>query len=77
MNYEVILKTICVIVGIFLIVVVLLQRSQQSGLIGDVTNAEHIKKRGFELFLYHCTIIGIIILFGCALLYGMGIGGAF
>lgn len=77
MNFELILKIACTIIAILLIIAIILQPSQQSGLIGDVTDAEKFEKRGFELFLFRFTIIAIILLFTLALLYGMGIGGAF
>lgn len=77
MNFELILKIICVILGVLLIVAIGLQPSQKSGLIGDVSDVERFERRGLQLFLYRFTIITIILLFTCALLYGMGIGGAF
>ena len=77
MNLEIILKIISVIIGAVLIITIAYQPSQKTGLIGDVSGVEKMKKRGFNLFLYRFTIIGIILLFTCALLYGMGIGGAF
>lgn len=77
MNFELILKIICAILGVLLIVAIGLQPSQKSGLIGDVSDVERFERRGLQLFLYRFTIITIILLFTCALLYGMGIGGAF
>lgn len=77
MNFELILKIICAILGILLIIAIGLQPSQKSGLIGDVSDVERFERRGLQLFLYRFTIITIILLFTCALLYGMGIGGAF
>lgn len=77
MNFELILKIICVILGVLLIITIGLQPSQKSGLIGDVSDVERFERRGLQLFLYRFTIITIILLFTCALLYGMGIGGAF
>lgn len=77
MNFELILKIICAILGVLLIIAIGLQPSQKSGLIGDVSNVERFERRGLQLFLYRFTIITIILLFTCALLYGMGIGGAF
>ncbi len=77
MNFELILKIICAILGVLLIIAIGLQPSQKSGLIGDVSDVERFERRGLQLFLYRFTIITIILLFTCALLYGMGIGGAF
>lgn len=77
MNFELILKIICVILGVLLIIAIGLQPSQKSGLIGDVSDVERFERRGLQLFLCRFTIITIILLFTCALLYGMGIGGAF
>lgn len=77
MNFELILKIICAILGVLLIIAIGLQPSQKSGLIGDVNDVERFERRGLQLFLYRFTIITIILLFTCALLYGMGIGGAF
>lgn len=77
MNFELILKIICAILGVLLIIAIGLQPSQKSGLIGDLSDVERFERRGLQLFLYRFTIITIILLFTCALLYGMGIGGAF
>lgn len=77
MNFEVILKMICVVVGILLIIAIALQPSQKSGLIGDVNDSERVERRDEQLFFFRFTIIGIIVLFAAALLFGMGIGGAF
>ena len=69
MNFELILRIICVVLSILIIIAIALQPSQQSGLIGDVSNVERFEKRGFRLFLHRFTIISIILLFTCALLY--------
>lgn len=77
MNFELIIKIACVVLAILIIIAIAMQPSQQSGLIGDVTDAQKFEKRGFELFLFRFTIIAIIVFFALAILYGMGIGGAF
>ena len=77
MNYELMLQYATVAIGILLILVIALQPTQKTGLIGDATDVEKREKRGFELFLYKSTIVLIILFFTTAILYGMGIGGAF
>lgn len=58
-----------VVISVLLILAVILQPSQKSGLIGDATDIEKREKRGSELFLYRLTIVLIILLFSVALLY--------
>lgn len=63
------------VIAILLIVVVVLQPSQKTGLIGDATDIEKREKRGAELFLYRTTIVLIILFFGLSLFYGLIISG--
>lgn len=56
-------------VSVLLIITVMLQPSQRTGLIGDTTDAERRVKRGFELFLYRLTVIFIILLIGLSILF--------
>lgn len=58
------------VVSVLIILVVLLQPSQKTGLIGDATDIEKRKKRGAELFLYRFTIILIILFIALCLIYG-------
>ncbi len=60
-----------IIVSILLILAVILQPSQKTGLIGDATDIEKRKKRGAELFLYRATIVLIILFFALSLLYAL------
>ena len=62
MQYDLItfLKVLVIIVSVLLIMVVLLQPSKKTGLIGDTTDAEKRVKRGFELLLHRFTIVLII-----------------
>ncbi len=71
------LKIFMLILAVLLIVVVILQPSQKSGLIGDATDIEKREKRGFELFLYRSTIILIILFIGTALTFGAAQAGLF
>ncbi len=58
------------IVSILIIVAVLLQPSQKTGLIGDATDIEKREKRGAELFLYRLTMVLIFVFIGISLFYG-------
>ncbi len=58
------------IVSILIIVAVLLQPSQKTGLIGDATDIEKREKRGAELFLYRLTMVLIFLFIGISLFYG-------
>ncbi len=60
---------VMVIISILLILSILLQPSQKSGLIGDATDIEKREKRGSELFLYRLTIILSILFFTLSLAY--------
>lgn len=63
------------IISVLLILAVVLQPSQKTGLIGDATDIEKREKRGAELFLYRATIILMILFFGLSLTYGAVISG--
>ncbi len=58
------------IVSILIIVAVLLQPSQKTGLIGDATDIEKREKRGAELFLYRLTMVLIVLFIALCLVYG-------
>ncbi len=58
------------IVSVLIIVAVLLQPSQKTGLIGDATDIEKREKRGAELFLYRLTMVLIFVFIGISLFYG-------
>ncbi len=60
---------VMVVISILLILSILLQPSQKSGLIGDATDMEKREKRGSELFLYRSTIILSILFFTFSLAY--------
>lgn len=77
MMLESYLKIFMLILSILIIVVVILQPSQKSGLIGDATDIEKREKRGFELFLYRSTIILIILFIGTAVTFGAAQAGLF
>lgn len=68
---ELFLLVSLVIISILVILAVLLQPSQKTGLIGDATEVEKREKRGAELFLYRATIILIILFFSVSLLYAL------
>lgn len=70
-----IIEIVVVITSVLLVIAVLLQPSQKTGLIGDATDSEKRTKRGFELFLHKFTIFLIVTLFGFSLLYGSVISG--
>ncbi len=61
--------TLC-IVSVLIIVAVLLQPSQKTGLIGDATDIEKREKRGAELFLYRLTMVLIFVFIALSLFYG-------
>ncbi len=69
------LKLIMIVLSVLLIIVVLLQPSQKTGLMGDATDIEKRTKRGFELFLFRSTIILIILFIGTAILFGAAEAG--
>lgn len=75
MTIELILKAITVISAILIIVCVVLQPSQKTGLMGDATDMDKREKRGTELFLYRATIVLIIIFFASALMFGAAQAG--
>lgn len=64
------LKGFIFVISITLIIVVLIQPSQKTGLIGDATDSEKREKRGFELFLYRTTIVLIFFLITSSVLFG-------
>ncbi|MGL4589773.1 MAG: preprotein translocase subunit SecG [Mycoplasmatales bacterium] len=57
------LKALVIIISFLLLVVIYLQPSQKTGLIGDTTDAEVRVKRGFELVLFRTTIFLITCFF--------------
>ncbi len=71
------LKMFILLISVLLIIVVILQPSQKSGLIGDATDIEKREKRGFELFLYRSTIILIILFIGTSITFGAAQAGLF
>ncbi len=64
------IKGFMALISVLIIIVVLLQPSQKTGLMGDATDIEKREKRGFELFLYRSTIVLMILFIGTAVLYG-------
>lgn len=64
------LKICIFVIAIVLIIAVLIQPSQKTGLIGDATDSEKHEKRGFELFLYRSTIVLIFLLITSSILFG-------
>lgn len=70
MSVSLILKGIMAVLSVIIIIVILLQPSQKTGLMGDATDIEKREKRGFELFLYRSTIVLSIVFIGTAILYG-------
>lgn len=66
--------TLC-IVSLLIIISVVLQPSQKTGLIGDATDIEKREKRGAELFLFRATIFLTIIFFALSLVYAMTVAG--
>lgn len=70
----IIIITLCII-SVLLILSVILQPSQKTGLIGDATDIEKREKRGSELFLFRATIILTILFFGLSLTYGAVVSG--
>ncbi len=71
------LKGFIFVISIVLILVVLIQPSQKTGLIGDATDSEKHEKRGFELFLYRTTIVLIFLLIVTSILFGAINAGLF
>ncbi len=71
------LKGFIFVVSIVLILVVLIQPSQKTGLIGDATDSERHEKRGFELFLYRSTVVLIFLLISSSVLFGAISSGFF
>ncbi len=70
MSLTLFIKGFVAILAVLIIVVVLLQPSQKTGLMGDATDIEKREKRGFELFLFRATIILTILFIGTSILYG-------
>ncbi len=70
MTISLAIKGLMAVISVLIIVVVLLQPSQKTGLMGDATDIEKREKRGFELFLYRSTIVLMIVFIGTAVLYG-------
>lgn len=75
MTIELILKSITIISAILIIICVVLQPSQKTGLMGDATDMDKREKRGMELFLYRSTILLIIVFFASALMFGAAQAG--
>ena len=75
MTIELLLKVVDVILAVLIIIAVLLQPSQKTGLIGDATDIEKREKRGVELFLFRSTIILVILFISTALLFGVAQAG--
>lgn len=75
MTIEFLLKMMDLVFAVLIIVAVLLQPSQKTGLIGDATDIEKRQKRGFELFLFRATVILIILFISTALLFGAAEAG--
>lgn len=71
------LKVFIFVISIVLILVVLIQPSQKTGLIGDATDSEKHEKRGFELYLYRATIVLIFLLITSSILFGAVSSGFF
>lgn len=71
------LKGFILVISIVLILVVLVQPSQRTGLIGDATDSEKHEKRGLELYLYRSTIVLIFLLITASLLFGAISSGFF
>ncbi|MFV0288411.1 MAG: preprotein translocase subunit SecG [Mycoplasmatales bacterium] len=63
------------IIAVLVIIAIILQPSQKSGLIGDATDVEKREKRGAELFLYRSTIILTILFFTLSLVYALVVSG--
>ncbi len=64
------LKGFIFVVAVLLILVVIIQPSQKTGLIGDATDSEKHEKRGFELFLYRSTVVLIFLFISSSILFG-------
>lgn len=75
MTIESLFKLICVLSAILIIVAVVMQPSQKTGLMGDATDMDKREKRGMELFMYRATIVLIILFFTSALLFGAAQAG--
>ncbi len=68
-----IIEFLMIIFSFILILIVILQPSQRTGLIGDATDSEKRVKRGFELFLFRSTIFSVFCFIFLSVLY-MAIG---
>ncbi len=71
------LKGFIFVIAILLILVVVIQPSQKTGLIGDATDSEKHEKRGFELFLYRSTVVLIFLFITTSVLFGALSSGFF
>lgn len=71
------LLIVILINSILLIVAVLIQPSQKTGLIGDATDSEKRVRRGFDLFIFRATIFLIFTEIVFIILFGMMISGTF
>ncbi len=70
MSLTFVIKAFMAVLSVLIIIAVLLQPSQKTGLMGDATDIEKREKRGIELFLYRSTIVLSIFFIGTAILYG-------
>lgn len=70
MTISLAIKGVMAVLSVLIIIAVLLQPSQKTGLMGDATDIEKREKRGFELFLYRSTIILTFLFIGTSIVYG-------
>lgn len=75
MTVEEILKIAMIIIAVLVIISVLMQPTQKTGLIGDATDIEKRDKRGIQLFLFRSTIILTILFIGTAITFGVAQAG--
>ncbi len=75
MSLTFVIKGFMAVLSVLIIIAVLLQPSQKTGLMGDATDIEKREKRGIELFLYRSTIVLSIFFIGTAILYGAVLAG--
>ena len=75
MTVENILLGGMVLLSVLIIITIMMQPSQKTGLMGDATDIEKRDKRGAELFLYRSTIILTIIFLGTSITYGAAMAG--
>lgn len=75
MSLQDLLMVCMLVISILLIITVILQPSQKTGLMGDATDVERRDKRGFELFLFRSTIVLIVFFIAIGIAYGAAIAG--